>query len=306
MMMAMGAEHLSWRAERDDLRDPIMLAAFVRKNGFGTTALAALTHLTTVHDGELIAEIEPEDFFDFTVASPMLERRGEQRVLVWPQNRILRLRRNERSRDVLVMLGTEPHLHWGGFAEALQWFIGEAGVRELVLVSSWPGALPHTRPTFLRVTTEDAELAQRLGRPAMPLDYLGPVDFGTTLLMRLDPSVRHARVSAIVPNYLGVVPNPLAMVALIDACDRLARTQTDIDEFRELAEQVKAKADEGVDGSSELAEALRQMEEQYDAMVGAGSHTFNSDEPEDDALPSSDELLRDIEAFLNQERDAPP
>lgn len=302
----MAAEHLRWRAGRDDLDDPIMLAAFVRKNGFGTTAVAALTHLVTAHHGELIAEIEPEDFFDFTVASPMLERRDEQPVLVWPQNRIMRLRRDEGSRDVLVLLGTEPHLHWGGFAEALQRFISEVGVRELVLVSSWPGALPHTRPTFLRVTTEDSELAERLGRSPAPLDYVGPVDFGTTLLMRLDPPVRHARVSAIVPNYLGVVPNPLALVALVEACDRLARTHTDIDEIRQLAEEVKAKADEGVGESSELAEALRRMEEQYDAMVGAGSSDRSVDNAEEDSLPSPDELLRDVEEFLNKGRDASP
>lgn len=303
MMTAMAAEHLRWHADRDRLNDPIMLAAFVRKNGFGTTALAALTHFATAHDGQLVAEIQPEDFYDFTVASPMLERRDDQPVLVWPQNRILRLRSDEASRDVLVLLGTEPHLHWGGFAAALEEFMTAAGVRELVLASSWPGALPHTRPTFLRLTTEDAELAQRLGRAPAPLDYVGPVDFGTTLLMRLE-AVRHARISAIVPNYLGVVPNPLAMVALIEACDRLCETQTDIDEFRRLAEEVKAKADEGVGESSDLAQALRQMEEQYDAMV-AGNPPGGA-ASEDDPLPSSDELLRDVEAFLNQERDAPP
>ncbi|MFN8583744.1 MAG: PAC2 family protein [Dehalococcoidia bacterium] len=301
----MAAEHLRWRAARDGLNDPIMIAAFMRKNGFGTTALASLTHFATAHDGELLAEIEPEDFFDFTVASPMLERRDGERVLVWPQNRILRLRTGEGARDVLVMLGTEPHLHWGGFAEALQQFITEAGVRELVLASSWPGALPHTRPAFLRLTTEAADLAERLGRSPAPLDYVGPVDFGTTLLMRLDPAVRHARVSAIVPNYLGVVPNPFAMVALIEACDRLCETQTDIGEIRQLAEEVKAKADEGVRDSSELADALRQMEAQYDAMVSEAGGSAGVEE-DDDSLPSPDELLRDVEAFLNQERDGSP
>ncbi|MEZ4554480.1 MAG: PAC2 family protein [Dehalococcoidia bacterium] len=302
----MAAEHLRWHGERRALEAPIMLAAFVRKNGFGTTAVAALTHLVTANHGELIAEIEPEDFYDFTVASPMLERRDDQRVLVWPQNRIHRLRPAGGSRDILVLLGTEPHLHWGGFAGALDQFISETGVGELVLVSSWPGALPHTRPVFLRVTTEDADLAERLGRSPAPLDYVGPVDFGTTLLMRLGASVRSARLSAIVPNYLGVVPNPLAIVAVIEACDRLCRTRTDLDAIRELAEQVLAKADEAVRESSELAEALRRMEEEYDAMVADSASRSPSADEDEDSLPSPDELLRDVEAFLNQERDAPP
>ncbi len=54
----MAAEHLRWHADRDGLNDPIMVAGFVRKNGFGTTAVAALTHLVTAHGGQLVAEIE--------------------------------------------------------------------------------------------------------------------------------------------------------------------------------------------------------------------------------------------------------
>ena len=63
----MSVEHLRWQADRAGLRDQIMLAAFVRKSGHGTTAAASLAHLANVHDGQLIAEIDPEHFFDFTV-----------------------------------------------------------------------------------------------------------------------------------------------------------------------------------------------------------------------------------------------
>src|SRR5689334_5487552 len=101
----MATEHLRWHADREGLNDPIMLAAFVRKSGYGTTAVASLRHLVNTHAGQLIAEIEPEDFFDFTVTSPVLEHRDDQRVLVWPENRIYRLPRQEGARDVIVLLG---------------------------------------------------------------------------------------------------------------------------------------------------------------------------------------------------------
>src|SRR5439155_13018778 len=127
------------------------------------------------------------------------------------------------------------------------------------------------RPILLRLTTEDADLAQRLDLPSAPLDYVGPVDFGTTLITSLDPSVRRGGLSAIVPNYLGAVPNPLAMLALIEACDRLCGTRTELTAIRELAEQLRAKADESVAESSELREAVRQMEEQYEAMAEAAN-----------------------------------
>jgi hypothetical protein len=184
----------------------------------------------------------------------------------------------------------------------VQQFMSEAGVREVVY--SWPAAVPHTRPIRLRLTTEDADLAGRLAIAPTPLEYVGPVDFATALLTTLDPSVRAAGLSALVPNYLGVVPNPFAMIALVEAYDRLCQLHTDIGEIRQLAEQVRAKADEGVAESAELAEALRQMEQQYEATTDAAP-ALSSDEGDADSLPSPSELLRDIEAFLNKDKDAP-
>jgi predicted ATP-grasp superfamily ATP-dependent carboligase len=296
----MAVEHLRWHQTAPPLNEAIMLAAFVRKNGRGLTAVASLTHLVTAHEGQLIAEIEPDEFFDFTVTSPALEREDDQPVLVWPQNRIYRLQQQS-SHDVLVMLGTEPHLRWPSFAAAVRQFMSEAGVRQLIVVYSWPGDTPHTRPILLQLTTEDADLAQGLSLPGRALNYVGPVDFGTTLLRTVDPAIPAAGLSAIVPNYLGVVPNPFGMLALIEAYDRLCNLQTDVEHIRDLADQVRAKADEGVADSEELAEAIRQMEKQYDEVTG-GEPGITRDAGED-GLPTS-ELLRDIEAFLNQGKDA--
>jgi predicted ATP-grasp superfamily ATP-dependent carboligase len=300
----MAEEHLRWHGDRVRLNDPIMLAAFVRRTGHGSTAVASLAHLANAHAGQLIADIDPEHFFDFTVSSPVLRREDDQRVLAWPQNQIYRLEQTEGSRDVVVLLGTEPHLRWGGFADTLRQFLAEAGVRELVVVYSWPATVPHTRPILLRLTTEDTDLAQRLDLPFAPLDYLGAVDFGTMLITSLDPSIRRAGLSAIVPNYLGVVPNPFAMIALVEAYDRLCRTQTDLNAIRELADQVRTQADENVAESPELAEAIRQMEEQYEAMAAAAK-AVSIEEGGEDSPASPGELLRDIEAFLKKQGDTP-
>jgi hypothetical protein len=177
-----------------------------------------------------------------------------------------------------------------------------AGVRQLVVIYSWPGSVPHTRPILLQLTTDDAGLAQGLSLPARPLDYVGPIDFGTTLLRSVDAAISAGGLSAIVPNYLGVVPNPFAMLALVDAYDRLCNLQTDVGHIRDLADQLRAKADEGVADSAELAEAIRQMEQQYDELTGGEPRTTG--DASEDGLPTPSELLRDVEAFLNQGKDA--
>jgi hypothetical protein len=179
--------------------------------------------------------------------------------------------------------------------------MSDSGARQLVVVYSWPGSLPHTRPILLQLTTEDSDLARGLSLPARALEYVGPVDFGTTL-RGVESAIQAGGLSAIVPNYLGVVPNPFAMLELIEAYDRLCNLQTDVEPIRELAEQVRAKADESFADSTELADAIRQMEEQYDAITG--DEPGNVEAGSEDGLPSSSDLLGDVDAFLNQGKDA--
>jgi hypothetical protein len=115
--------------------------------------------------------------------------------------------------------------------------------------------------------------------------------------------VTRGGLSAIVPNYLGVVPNPFAMLALVEAYDRLCQMQTEVEGIRQLAEQVRVRADESINESTELADAIRQMEEQYEAMAEAAG-SVGLGEGGEDALPSTSELLRDVEDFLNRGNDA--
>src|SRR5205807_2680274 len=127
------------------LRDPIMLAGFVRKDGYNTTAVASLAHLVNAHDGELVAEIEAEQFFDFTVTRPVVRREDSRTEIGWPPNSIYRLEPSAAARDVLVLMGTEPHLRWRTFAAALSQFLSDAGVSQLMMLYSWPAPVPHTR-----------------------------------------------------------------------------------------------------------------------------------------------------------------
>ena len=56
--------------EPDGLRDPLLVATFVRRNGFNSTAAASLGQYAQHHDAEIVAEIDPDAFYDFTVVPP--------------------------------------------------------------------------------------------------------------------------------------------------------------------------------------------------------------------------------------------
>ena len=294
-----GTEWLRALRRVEDLRDPVLLAAFVRKNGVNTTAAAALRHRIRVHSLEAIAEFDPQPFFDFTQSRPQVRVSREGRSIDWPENRVHLERGAEGGRDALVISGVEPHLQWRGFSEALLEFASSHGVRWALIVRSFPATVPHTRPVVLRLTTASEPLSDALGLPALRPSYEGPIDIGEVLASAVaGEEGASGGITALVPNYLGVVPNPMAVLEVTRALDRLMGTQTTAGEFEQAAANVRAQADAQMEQSPEVREAVHQMEEQYESLAGSASGDAGASD-----LPSTEELLGDVERFLANEGD---
>lgn len=286
--------------ESGDLRSPLLVATFVRRNGFNSTAAATLGHYATSHDAQLIADMNPDAFYDFTIVPPTVRPVEGQRTIDWPKNEFRAIKIESQDRDIIVLAGIEPHLNWQIFATAILDFINHNGITDLVVLRTWPAAVPHTRPTVMRLTSTNEELASQLGLTPNHTPYEGPVDFGGLLsALHLNAGGTSAGLTAIVPNYLGVVPNPHAMIAITHSIDRLAGTNTSIDEFQEAAEELNIRADEEMGRSEDLRRAVLELEDGYEAILEQMSG--NDPDNSSDELPSSDEVLRDVERFLQGE-----
>ena len=288
-------------AEAGELRQPVLVASFVRRNGLNSTAVATLSQFARHHEATLVAEIDSDQFYDFSVTPPTVRPEGDQRVIDWPKNEIVLVRPPESLRDVLVLTGMEAHLRWPTFSQALHGFLREHAVDRLLVLRTWPGAVPHTRPAMLRLTTKSEQLAEELGLPSIENNYRGPVDLGGLLSsVHGNAGGLTGGLTAVVPNYLGVVPNPFAMLALTEVLDRLAGSETPLDEVQETADELRGRADEEMMNSEEFRDAVEEMERSYENVAsdftGAGAAGEESDE-----LPSSDDILRDVERFLRQD-----
>ena len=89
------------------------------------------------------------------------------------------------------------------------------------------------------------------------------------------------------------------MIAITHSIDRLAGTNTSIDEFQEAAEELNIRADEEMGRSEDLRRAVLELEDGYEAILEQMSG--NDPDNSSDELPSSDEVLRDVERFLQGE-----
>src|SRR5688572_27202201 len=98
------------------LRSPVLIAAFRGWNDAGESATFAVDHLKKVWAAELLAEIDPEEFFDFQDVRPQVELvDGRTRRITWPSNELW-FAELDGDQDVILLIGTEPSHRWRTFS----------------------------------------------------------------------------------------------------------------------------------------------------------------------------------------------
>jgi len=102
-----------WR-ERPELRAPVMVCAFKGWNDAGEAATAALSYIRGSFDARDVAEIDPEEFYDFTAVRPTVNlTEGSVREIEWPENTFSVAPVPGADGDLVLLQGVEPSLRWG-------------------------------------------------------------------------------------------------------------------------------------------------------------------------------------------------
>ena len=109
------------------LREPAAILAFEGWNDAGESASSALRYLAEATQAVPLAEIDPEEFFDFTVKRPNVRvGEGSLRQIDWPTF-ALRYASAGPDRDLVLGVGPEPHFHWRRYIAHLVELLEEMG-----------------------------------------------------------------------------------------------------------------------------------------------------------------------------------
>lgn len=265
------------------LRSPILLLAFEGWFDAGRCATASVRWIADRTSSEHLADIDPEEFFDFQERRPEVRFDDDgQRVITWPENRVYSAHASP-EQDLILLAGVEPRLKWRTFTEGVIEIVRDTATELVITLGAMVGSVPHTRPSVVNGSATNAELAERLGldRPS----YQGPTGIIGALhdaLDRADLPVMSLRVA--VPHYVSGPSNPKGQQALL----------------RKL-EQVS-----GLDvGSSDLDAAVLEWEERVSGAVGADDDVLSyvkrlEEEADHDAsknLPTGDDLAAEFQRF---------
>ena len=287
-------DYLQLEGELPELRRPTFVAALRGWNDAGEAATLAVRHLIESWSAKPFASIDPEEFFDFTVARPMIRITEEgQRDLQWPANRFFYHQRPDAESDVVLFLGTEPHLKWRAFTEMVRGLSERVGGERLVTLGALVAAATHTRPPPITGFATEADLQRRLeGQTVTRARYEGP----TGIVGSLHDAWRRAQAPAAslwvgLPPYLGETVNPRGALALLETLDRLIAIAPDLTPLHEASERFEQQVNEALEDNIELRLYLAELEKRIDAGIAeAGT-------PD---LPPARDVIGDVEEFLRR------
>lgn len=286
--------------EVPSLRSPVLIMAFAGWNDAAQAATSAVRFLIKEWSAQPFASFDPEELFDFTSTRPHVRLDADlQRELEWPSNRFFYHADPDLERDVVLLLGTEPHLKWRTFTRAVLELAERCGVSLVMSLGALLADTAHSRPVPLSGFVTDPGLAERLGRQGITSSrYEGP----TGIVGVLHDAFRRqglpsASLWAAAPHYLGTTPNPKATAALLRTLDGLFSFHLDLRDLDEAAEHFERQVAEILGSNPEIAAYVQELEQRADASV--------EERPGDESaeLPSGETMVRELEDFLRHRRE---
>jgi proteasome assembly chaperone (PAC2) family protein len=260
-------EMVRWE-RRPDLRRPLLVVAFEGWNDAGDASSLALGCLADAWSAERFATIDSEELYDFTVTRPQvrLTDSGERRI-EWPDIELLGARVPSGRHDLVLLRGVEPQLRWRTFAGAVVSVAEAVNAEMAVILGALLADVPHTRPVRVSGTTDDRDLADRLG--LSPPSYEGPTGIVGVLHDALRRSgIPTASFWAAVPHYVHQLPSPKAALALVERSSALLGASVDSPELREAARDYERQVSERVADDEDAAAYVAQLEDADDVEWG--------------------------------------
>lgn len=289
-------------SEEPQLREPALITSFAGWNDAAESATGAVRYLVRKWGAKKFAEIDPEEFYDFTETRPQVRvTRGMERRIRWPVNDFFFHADPSLERDLILYRGVEPNLKWRTFCTALVEFCQRMNVNRVVLLGGLIADVPHTRPVRVTGTSSDTVFLDRMSTLRVQGSrYQGPTGINGILTDRLRrEGIACASLWATVPHYISTA-NPRASEALLSRLDTLLGLNAPLADLEREANEFDSQVSQAVARDPDVAAYVRQLEESN----GDGDEQESQNEHAE--LPAGDAVVRELEEFLRRSRGDQP
>lgn len=291
-----------------------LIAAFNGWNDAADAATWAIKFLVNQWDATSFAEIDGEEFFDFTETRPSIRvNRGMLRRVTWPVNRFYightsTVDAEGRFGDVILLLGDEPHLRWRTFAREIMDVAKMCHVEDIMILGALAAEVPHTAPVQIGGAATTDEYLKRMERCGIErTKYSGPTGIVAVLqdIARVQ-SIPSISLWGTAPHYISATPNLPVSEALLRKLDLLKGFHLQLKELSRAAQRFTQQVSSLVAEDPTASAYVRGLEERetspdepvipFDA---SGIHKI----PRDGELPTGEQAIEGVEQWLRHIHD---
>ena len=283
--------------ETPDKKLKHMVVVFSGWADAGEGATSAIKFLQRKLKSKKFAEINPEEFYDFSQTRPYTSRtRDGKRRIHWPANEFSYLTDPRADSGAMVFVGVEPNLKWRTFAKTVATVAKDHGVESVVHIGALLDAVPHTRPVKLSGTASESSLSEFLeGQGIRSSNYQGPTGISSAVMAAcIEEGLEYTSIWGHTSHYLQAAPNHRVGSTLLEILLKLLNLPLDLAELKSAASVFNLEVEKAVAKDDQIASYVTKLEGQYDEAVAAIE------------IPDPAELVRDLEKFLRGEQRRPP
>ena len=158
------------------LREPALVAAFGGWGNAGEVASSTVDFMVNSLEAELLAVLESDDFYLFTVNRPLVSiANGHLKSLDLPRSRFY-FSTNSPGKDLILFMGPEPQLCWHQYMEAFMQLCHRFGVKSFITLGGLHDEVLHneTKISAAGASMDDVQRLRQLREPVALIDYVGP------------------------------------------------------------------------------------------------------------------------------------
>lgn len=282
----------------------LLVVAFEGWNDAGEAASGAVRMLKEQLELVRLAEVDPEDYFDYQFSRPVISIDEEgNRSLTWPsvalfgpanppsvpvasiaQDADLSVT-GDNGGNIYLLVGNEPSRGWKTFTAEILETIEANEISGIVFLGAMLADVPHTRPISVFVSSENVALREHLSIERS--SYEGPVGILSVLADGAGRAgIPTLSIWASVPHYVHNAPSPKATLALIDKLEEIVDVVIPRGELVDEAAAWESGIDALASDDDDMSSYIEQLEQARDTV----------DSPE----ASGDAIAEEFERYLRR------
>lgn len=264
----------------------------------GAAGRQLATHLLSTLEHTEVAKFDVDSLIDYRSRRPAMVFTKDHWASIDAPEITVYLLKDGAGTQFLLLNGLEPDRDWEAFTKAVLALADRLKVRLVVSFHGIPMGVPHTRPLGITGHATQPDLID--GYQPLVDRLQVPGSASALIEFRMGEAGKAAVGFAVhVPHYLAHASYPAAATTLLAAVEQATSLNLPADALREAAELTDAEIARQVEGSEEVTEVVRSLEEQYDAF-NAGRQDLLAGQPEN--MPTAEELGAQFERFLAEQQ----